>query len=117
MHGHEFRDPCHSFRMDKATSILKSRVEKAKHFVYESPDGWKFIPSHFKDRIEVTVPEAVITIEGATFNHVAPMSAKILVKALEIVDEVLKSQCEQFASTGIYSHNDMMQVRSLEWLK
>lgn len=78
--------------------------------MYESQDGWKFVPSHFKDRIEITVPEMVITVEGAALNHVPPMSAKILVKALEIVDEVLKSQCEQFAATGIYSHNDMMQV-------
>ena len=38
------------------------------------------------------------------------MSSKILVKALEMVDEVLKSQCEQFASSGIYSLREMMQV-------
>ena len=110
MHGHEFRDPCSNQQMDKAASILKSRVEKAKQFVYASQDGWKFMPPHFRDRIEVTVPEMLITVEGTSPNHVLPMSAKILVKALEIVDEVLKSQCEQFATTGIYSHNDMMQV-------
>lgn len=109
LHGHAFRDPCSSV-FDKSASILKSRIDKAKYFLYESQDGWKFVPSHYKDRIEVTVPEMVITVEGVTLNHVPPMSAKILIKALEIVDEVLKSQCEQFAVTGIYTHGDMMQV-------
>ena len=38
------------------------------------------------------------------------VSSQLLVKALEIVDEVLKSHCEQFGSMGIYSLRDMLHV-------
>lgn len=92
------------------SNVFTSNIRKAKNFVHETPDGWKFTPAHYKDTIEITVPEMLITIEGVHFNHVPPMSSKILVKALEIVDEVLKSQCEQFATSGIFSLRDMMQV-------
>ncbi len=109
LRSHEFEDPM--ARSEKAECIFKSRSQKVRHFMYEGSNGWTFIPPHFKDVIEIVVPEVVVTIKDVNLNHVPPMSSKILVKALEIVDEVLKNHCEQFALTGIYSIGDMMQVQ------
>lgn len=106
--SHEFEDP--GMKNEKAECIFESRNKKVKSFIYEDADGWKFLPTHYNDVIEIVVPEVVITINRECFTHVPPTSSRILVKALEIVDEVLKSHCEHFAMTGIYSVTDMMQV-------
>ena len=105
----------HEFEMhnDKAANLFQSRVDKIKHFSVEGSDGWTFIPPHFKEVIEVIVPEiSVIRDDQPPTNpsRIAPTSGRILVKALEIVDEVLKSHCEHFAITGIYSLNDMIHI-------
>ena len=108
LRSHEFEDP--TTRTKQSESAFRSRTKKVKNFVFEDGNGWKFIPPHFKEVVEVVVPEMIVTIKDVTLNQVPPMSSKILVKALEIVDEVLKNHCEQFALNGIYSCSEMMQV-------
>ena len=110
LRSHEFEDP--QEKNDKAASIFQSRIKKLKMFCYEGSDGWSFIPPHFKEVIEVIVPEIFIVNRETVINPnvLPPVSSMILVKALEIIDEVLKSHCEQFAITGIYSLNDMIHV-------
>ena len=106
---HDFEDPQH--KNEKAENIFESRLKKMKGFIYETKSGFKHIPPHCKDVIEVVVPEVIITANARdNATHIPPMSSKILVKALEIVDEVLKSHCEHLATTGIYSLNDMLHV-------
>lgn len=109
----EFSDPQAS--LNARDSIYSVRRNKLRLFHYQGEGGWQSIPSHFKEVIEVVVPE--VYIERSSNNRTSndtdarlDLSAKILAKALEIVDEVLKNHCEHLAATGIYSLNDMLHV-------
>lgn len=109
LRSHDFEDPQN--KNEKAESIFRSRTKKLKSFIYESDHGWKHVPPQYEDVIEVIVPEVIITVNTRdNSNHFPPMSSKILVKALEIVDEVLQSHCEHLAMTGIYSPRDILHV-------
>lgn len=113
LHENEFCDPQISF--DARDSVFSVRRNKLRLFHYQSESGWQSIPSHFKEVIEVVVPEVCIVKLSNNISNNDPdapmdLSAKILAKALEIVDEVLKNHCEHLAVTGIYSLNDMLHV-------
>ncbi len=105
--SHEFQDPLQSIE----TSIFATRQENVRGFFYRQGNAYKTFPPHFREVIEVVVPE--IRIEST--HNIAepcsqPLSARILAKALEIVDEVVKSHCEHLCTSGIYSHSDMAHV-------
>ena len=107
----EFTDP--QWTLDARESVYSVRRNKLRLFHYQGEGGWQSIPTHFKEVIEVIVPEVFIERSaGSAAGDDTPMdlSAKILAKALEIVDEVLKNHCEHLALTGIYSLNDMLHV-------
>ena len=109
----EFSDPQSSFHA--RDSVYSVRRNKLRLFHYQSEGGWQSVPSHFKEVIEVVVPEvSIVKLSNNVCNSDsdAPLdlSAKILAKALEIIDEVLKNHCEHLAVTGIYSLNDMLHV-------
>ena len=97
----EYKDP--SLRAPISETNLKiGRF----HFVDE---GGSFIPldPRFSDVIEVIVPEVELIMESRCDSTV---STKLLAKALEILDEVLKGHCEPLAEDGIYSMNEMCHV-------
>jgi hypothetical protein len=109
----EFYDPQTSH--DARDSVYSSRRNKLRLFHYQGEGGWQSVPRHFKEVIEVVVPEVYVvrSFKSAANSDSDPpldLSAKILAKALEIIDEVLKNHCEHLASTGIYSLNDMLHV-------
>ena len=106
----EFSDPQTAF--DARDSVYSARRNKLRLFHYQGECGWQSVPSHFKEVIEVVVPEVYIVRSFSTVDTEPPLdlSAKILAKALEIIDEVLKNHCEHLATTGIYSLNDMLHV-------
>ena len=107
---HEFEDP-----LLASSSVFASRQKMLSNFLYQGEDGYQSVPAHYKEVIEVVVPE--IYIEGTSSGNlggvgrsVQPLSAKLLAKALEIIDEVVKNHCEHLTTTGIYSLNDMRHV-------
>lgn len=112
--GHEFDHLRSPQGMEPDSSVFESRITKLKQFCFKGKTGWRFAPSHYKDVIEIMIPEIFLVKNQPPHpvmpKHSHPVSSQLLVKALEIVDEVLKSHCEQFASTGIYSLNDMLHV-------
>ena len=109
----EFSDPQTS--LDTRDSVYSTRRNKLRLFHYQGEGGWQSVPNHFKEVIEVVVPEVYIerSFNSAASGDADPpldLSAKILAKALEIIDEVLKNHCEHLAVTGIYTLNDMLHV-------
>ena len=106
----EFSDPQTS--RDGVYSVQRNKL---RLFHYQGEGGWQSVPSHFKEVTEVVVPEVYVvrSYKSAASSDSDPpldLSAKILSKALEIIDEVLKNHCEHLAATGIYSLNDMLHV-------
>lgn len=110
---HEFEDP---FLQNSATdSVFSSRQQMLSNFLYRGADGYESVPDHYKEVIEVVAPELHIERAntgniGEVNRNVKPLSAKLLTKALEIIDEVVKNHCEHLTTTGIYSLNDMRHV-------
>lgn len=103
---------CHDFEDPQKQQVLSATQEKVKYFHYHTSAGWQFIPSHFTEVIEVIVPNVQLVVLDSPSADCSnsPVSAKLLTKALEIIDEVLKSHCEHLAMTGIYTVNDMLHV-------
>ena len=109
LHRHEFEDP--QLAKEETKSVFSARQEQVKEFLFQGDQGWQPIPKHFKEVIEVIVPEIYIGKNQRGPQVLSPaMSAKILAKALEIVDEVLKNHCEHLVTTGIYSINDLLHI-------
>ncbi len=105
--SHEFQDPEQSTR----TSIFATRQERVRGFFYHQGNAYKTFPPHYREVIEVVVPEVRIeSVNNIAESRSKPLSARILAKALEIVDEVVKSHCEHLCTSGIYSHSDMAHV-------
>ena len=98
-------------------SLIESfvaRSEKLRKFRYQVADGWKPIPPRLSNVVEIVIPEFFL-VGGPPHapipDDAPPVSSQILVKALEIIDEVLKSHgCEQFATSGIYTQGEMLHV-------
>ena len=106
LHSDAFRDP-------HLREALSHSEEKVKYFFYKTDKGNLNISSLYTETIEVIVPEVYLVrdqSEVVTPQEHHPMSTKILAKALEIVDEVLKNHCEHLATTGIYTVSDMLHV-------
>ncbi len=95
----------------KAFEVRRKKLDQFKYWVR---DGWKSIPSHFSNVVEIVIPQFFLVngLPKATPipADAPPVSNHILVKALEILDEVLKSLSEPFALTGIYTQRDMLHV-------
>ena len=103
---------CHEFEDPQKQMVLSETQKKVKFFHFRGSEGWQFIPSQYTEVIEVIVPDVRLHSKGSRDSNLShqPMSAKILTKALEIIDEVLKNHCEHLAMTGIYTINDMLHV-------
>ncbi len=107
--SHEFEDPLAT--LDK--TLFSCRQKRLQKFFYFSRNEYKTFPPHFREVIEIVVPEVRIASANSldpTGSHSKPLSARILAKALEIVDEVVKSHCEYLCTSGIYSHSDIAHV-------
>ena len=105
LRSHEFEDP-------QERVVLSNTHNKVKYFHFKGNTGWQFVPKHYTEVIEVVVPEVcIIQKEMDPHPQVSnPMNAKILTKALEIIDEVMKNHCEHLATSGIYAVNDLLHV-------
>ena len=106
LRSHEFEDP-------QERVVLSDTQDKLRYFHFKGNAGWQFVPSHFTEVIEVVVPEVYIITQQEVDTHSQnsnPSSAKILTKALEMIDEVLKNHCEHLANAGIYAVNDLLHV-------
>ena len=83
---------------------------------FKEGDQWRFIEPHLSESIEIVVPVFYITkvesepSEPSQHFEQNVMSAKLLAKALEIIDEVLKNHCEHLALNGIYTTDDMLHL-------
>ncbi len=107
---HEFEDPLQSHHQ---SSLFAARQARVRGFFYGHKDDYRTFPSRFSEVIEIVVPEVRITSNN-NLDHTGaqskPLSPRILAKALEIVDEVVKSHCEHLCTSGIYSHTDIAHV-------
>ena len=108
----EFTDPMkHS-----AISETTQKVERLKF--YDHSDGYLSLKGTFSEVFEVTVP--VIHLEpSGSFPPSDPndrsskfqaISSKLLVKGLEIVDEVLRGNSTDLAEDGLYTLSQMCHV-------
>lgn len=102
-----FEDPQHH-------RVISSTLSKIQHCQYREAGKWVGIPSHLSEVIEILVPVAYLKDGGdrslqPTLDQTS-VSAKLLAKALELVDEILKNHCEHLAMNGIYTVNDMLHL-------
>ena len=103
-----FEDPIHQ-------SIISGTLLKVNHFQYREAGQWVNIPEHLSEVIEIIIPVTFladirsnpIKLGQATQNSV---SAKLMAKMLELIDEILKTHCEHLAMNGIYTVNDMLHL-------
>ena len=101
LYADEFVDP-----MERATiSDTRSKVNR----FYQHSEGKErpLLDTSFSDVIEILVPEVQL-LTARNFDKT--MSAKLLGKALEIVDEVLKGHCDMLTDDGIYTMDAMNHV-------
>ena len=109
--SHEFEDPL--VVKSVHSTVFSSRVRMLREFMYLDGGELRSFPPHYKEVIEVVVPEVQIesrNLGSGIEPRSKPLSARLLAKALEIVDEVVKSHCEHLSTSGIYSHTDMAHV-------
>ena len=101
MYDDEFIDP-----MKRAT--ISDTRSKVSHF-YQQCDGKErpLLDTSLSDVIEILVPEVQL-LTARSFDKT--MSTKLLAKALEIVDEVLKGHCDMLTDDGIYTMDAMNHV-------
>ena len=104
-----FEDPKHQF-------VISSTLSKVENFQYSEAGQWTDIPTQLSEVIEIIVPVTYLSDSGeksfgremsASQNSV---SAKLMAKVLELVDEILKNHCEHLAMNGIYTVNDMLHL-------
>lgn len=101
------------FEDPKQLAVVSKAQGKAEMFHYREGKEWRSVAYHFTEVIEVIVPVATLSEEEdapTQYSKNATLSAKLLAKALEIVDEVLKNHSEHLAINGIYTVNDMLQL-------
>lgn len=103
----------YAFRDPEQREDLSRMQEKVRYFSFKTDEGVGKIPNVYTETIEVIVPDVYLIrdqSEEIAPQERQPMSAKILTKALEIIDEVLKNHCEHLAMSGIYTVSDMLHV-------
>ena len=89
-------------------SIISETGNKVQKFnLLDEKDQLLPITPLYHDVIEVVVPELELNVKDVPDKVV---SIKILAKALEMIDEVLKGHCEALADNGIYTIGDMCHV-------
>ena len=101
------------FEDQKQQSSVPSAHRKVELLQYTVGKEWKSAPRHFNEVIEVIVPVAILTEEETAPPHLSQstsLSAKLLAKALEIADEVLKNHSKPLAMNGIYTVGDMLHL-------
>ena len=102
-----FNDPKHQ-------SVISSTLLKVRHFKYREAAQWVSIPEHLSEVIEIIVPVTFLAESGMNSFKLEParnlVSAKLMAKMLELIDEILKSHCEHLAMNGIYTVNDMLHL-------
>ena len=104
-----FEDPKHQL-------VISSTLSKVENFQYKEAGRWVDIPGHLSEVIEIIVPVTYLTDSGEkSFFEQESMSwnsvsAKLMAKVLELVDEILKNHCEHLAMNGIYTINDMLHL-------
>ena len=89
-------------------SIISETNNKIQNFHFVNEDK-EIIPvgDTFSDVIEIIVPE--VELESHIRCH-RSVSAKLLAKALEILDEVLKGHCDSLADDGVFSIGNLCHV-------
>ena len=97
----EFIDP-----MERAT-ISETRSKVSRFYQHVEGRERQMIDPGQSDVIEILVPE--VNLRTAR-SYDKTMSSKLLGKALEIVDEVLKGHCEMLTDDGIYTMDAMSHV-------
>ena len=101
------------FEDPKQQSSVSSSQKKVELLQYAVGKEWKSVPRHFNEVIEMIAPVAILTEEETAPPHLSrstSLSAKLLAKALEIVDEVLKNHSKPLAMNGIYTVRDMLHL-------
>ena len=96
----EFIDP-----LERA--VVSATNDKVKLFHFADEGGVTIPVTQFNEVVEVVVPEVNLMSPN---KYDKTVSAKLLAKALEMIDEVLKGHCEQLAENGIYTIGDMIHV-------
>ena len=114
LHIDQFADP-------QCREPLSDNHKRLKLFQYKDGSEWTFSDGHYSEAIEVIVPQVQIVQGTEDVCEVYPdfpgchegqlhLSTKILAKALEVIDEVIKSRCENLAIMGIYSPSEMLHL-------
>jgi GTPase SAR1 family protein len=96
----EFIDP-----LDRA--VISASYDKVKNFHFADSNGDIIPVTPFKEIIEVVVPEVDLL---TSHKYDRNISAKLLAKGLEMIDEVLKGHCETLSENGIYTIGDMLHI-------
>ena len=104
----DFEDPQYQF-------IISNTLLKVQQFQYQESGKWVDIPDHLSEVIEIIVPVTFLADSKDKSLHwqtpsQGSVSAKLMAKALELVDEILKNHCEHLARNGIYTVNDMLHL-------
>ena len=105
-----FVDPTHQ-------QVISSALSKVQNFQYREAGVWTRIPDRLNEVIEIIVPQMILEDSGnnSFFSEQRTqsresVSAKLMAKILELIDEILKNHCEHLAMGGIYTINDMLQL-------
>ena len=96
----EFMDP-----MER--SVISATFDKVRDFHFYNGNNEVYQVPRFSEIIEVVIPEVELLM---TNKYDTTISAKLLAKGLEMIDEVLKGHCENLAENGIYTVGDMLHV-------
>ena len=104
----DFEDPQYQL-------IISSTLLKVQQFQYQEARKWVDIPDHLSEVIEIIVPVTFLADSKDKSLHwqtptQGSVSAKLMAKALELVDEILKNHCEHLTMNGIYTVNDMLHL-------
>lgn len=105
---------CDVFEDPRHQHAISSTLSKIQHCQFREAGKWVSIPPQLSEVIEILVPVAYLKDGGdkslqPTLDQTS-VSAKLLAKALELVDEILKNHCEHLAMNGIYTVNDMLHL-------
>ena len=106
-----FVDPRHRL-------VISSALSKVQNFQYRMAGLWTGISDHLSEVIEIIVPQMILEETSSAGSLPKPsttpvqesVSAKLMAKVLELIDEILKNHCEHLAMGGIYTVNDMLQL-------
>lgn len=96
----EFMDPMQR-------EVISATYDKMSKFYFVDSNGDVLPVVTYNEVIEVVVREAELKTSGGFDPSVSP---KLLSKALEMIDEVLKGHYEKLAENGIYTVGEMLHI-------